>query len=108
MNAVLFLGAVVAMTTFGDYLLKLASLRESPFTSAVFIGGAAIYALSAVGWVYSMRHMSLAAIGVYYSVLMVILLAVMGVVLFGEKLTAREVLGLVLACASIGLMARLH
>lgn len=108
MNAMLFMVAVVVTTMVGDYLLKLASLRPSAFTTPEFFAGAAIYALSAVGWVYAMRHMSLAAIGVYYSMLMLILLAAMGVVFFGERLAAREVIGLALACVSILLLARLH
>jgi drug/metabolite transporter (DMT)-like permease len=108
MNAILFMVAVVVMTMFGDYLLKLASMRPSAFTSPEFVAGAAIYALSAVGWVYAMRHMSLAAIGVYYSMLMLILLAAMGVLFFGEKLAARELLGIGFACVSIVLLARLH
>lgn len=108
MNAILFVVVVVVMTMFGDYLLKLASMKESAFTSPEFFGGALIYALSAIGWLYAMRHISLASIGVYYSMLMLILLAVMGVTLFGEKLATRELVGLVLACVSIGLMVRIH
>ena len=99
---------VVAMTMFGDYLLKLASMKPGGLTSPEFAGAAAIYALSAVGWLFAMRHLTLAAIGVYYSMLMLILLAAMGVALFGEKLAAREILGIALACVSIGLMARFH
>ncbi len=99
---------VVAMTMFGDYLLKLASMKPGGLTTPEFVGAVVIYALSAVGWLFAMRHLSLAAIGVYYSMLMLILLAAMGVLLFGEKLAPREILGIVLACASIGLMARFH
>lgn len=108
MNGILFMLGVVAMTMVGDYLLKLASMKPSGFASPEFVGAAAIYALSAVGWLFAMRHLTLAAIGVYYSMMMLILLAAMGVLLFGEKLAAREMLGIVLACASIGLMARFH
>lgn len=108
MNGILFMVAIVVATMFGDYLLKLASLKPSAFSSPEFVGGAVIYALSAVGWVYAMRHMSLAAIGVYYSMMMLILLAAMGVIFFGEKLAARELLGLGFACVSILLLSRLH
>lgn len=105
---ILFMTAVVLVTMVGDYLLKLASGRPDAFTSAPFLGAVVIYALSAVGWLYAMRHMTLAAIGVYYSVLMLVLLVAMGVFFFGEKLAAREILGIVFALASIGLLTRFH
>ena len=108
MAGMLFMIAVVLVTMVGDYLLKLASERPDAFTSAPFLGAAVIYALSAVGWLYAMRHMTLAAIGVYYSVLMLVLLVAMGVFLFGKKLTARDMLGIAFALASIGLLARFH
>ncbi|TPE48267.1 transporter [Amaricoccus solimangrovi] len=108
MHAILFITAVVAMTTLGDYFLKLASDRESLLGNAHFLGGALIYGLSAVGWVYAMRHLPLASIGVYYAMLSLLLVVGLGVVVFGEKLSGREALGILFAFASIGLTARLH
>ncbi len=108
MKPALFVLLIVVLTLIGDYLLKLASARPGPLATWQFAAGAAVYGLSAVGWVYAMKYMSLAAIGVSYSMLVIIFLAIMGVTLFGEKLAAREVLGLALACASLGLMSRFH
>jgi hypothetical protein len=54
--------AVVVMTA-GDYLLKLASLRDDAFTSVPFVLGSALYAVSAIGWLVAMRQMNLASLG---------------------------------------------
>lgn len=108
MHALFFMTVVVLATTLADYWLKIASGRDSILGSAHFLGGALIYGLSAIGWVYAMRHLPLASIGVYYAMLSILLLAGLGVVVFEEKLTTREVAGLALACASIGLMTRIH
>ena len=56
----------------GDYLLKLASGRKNPFSSKWFYLGFAVYASTAFGWVFVMRHLKLATIGVVYSVSMIL------------------------------------
>lgn len=108
MKPLLFVAFIVVFTMIGDYLLKLASLKQQSMASLEFFAGMALYALSAVGWVYAMKHMTLGAIGVFYSILVVALLAAMGVVIFGERLSPREIAGLGLACASLVLMGRFH
>ncbi len=108
MKPLLFVLFIVLFTLVGDYLLKLASQKDHSLTSLEFAGGALFYAVSAAGWVYAMKYLPLATIGVFYSMLVILLLAAMGITLFGERLAAREVVGLVLACASLGLMSRFH
>ena len=90
----------------GDYFLKRASERDGPLATPAFLVGLALYASTAFAWVYVMRHLKLATIGVIYSVSMVLLLAAMGVLFFGETLNRSEVLGIVLAIASLFLLAR--
>ena len=48
----------------GDYFLKLASGREQPLRSGWFYLGFGLYASTAFGWVYVMRHLKLATISV--------------------------------------------
>jgi small multidrug resistance pump len=95
-----------AVGVLGDYLLKLASARESPLKSGWFYVGFAVYASTAFGWVYVMRHLKLATIGVVYSVSMILLLTGIGVVAFRESLSTGEVVGLVLAIAALILLMR--
>ncbi len=78
----------------GDYLLKLASDQKNPLRSGWFYVGFAVYASTAFGWVYVMRHLKLATIGVVYSVSMILLLAGPGTLVFREPLRGQEVVGL--------------
>jgi drug/metabolite transporter (DMT)-like permease len=90
----------------GDYFLKLASTREHPLRSGWFYLGFVLYAPTAFGWVFVMRHLKLATISVLYSVFMVLLLTGIGVVLFRESLNYYELTGSVLAVASLVLLMR--
>lgn len=90
----------------GDYLLKLASAQANPLRSRWFYLGFAVYASTAFGWVYVMRHLKLATIGVVYSVSMVLLLTAVGSLAFRESLSAPEVAGIAMAIGSLVLLMR--
>ena len=98
--------AFSAVGVLGDYLLKLASARENPFHSRWFYVGFAVYASTALGWVFVMRHLKLATIGVVYSISMILLLTTIGVAVFREPLNSYEAVGLVLALVSLVLLVR--
>jgi multidrug transporter EmrE-like cation transporter len=95
-----------AVGVLGDYLLKLASAQKNPLRSGWFYVGFAVYASTAFGWVYVMRHLKLATIGVVYSVSMILLLTGIGATAFREALNAYEIIGLVMALASLILLMR--
>jgi small multidrug resistance pump len=90
----------------GDTFLKLASERPRPVQSPWFYLGFALYASTAFGWVYVMRHLKLGTISVVYSVSMILLLTAIGVVGFHEKLHAGEIVGIALALISLTLLMR--
>jgi small multidrug resistance pump len=90
----------------GDYFLKLASSQEKPLLSRWFYLGFAVYASTAFGWVFVMRYLKLGTIGVVYSVSMILLLTAIGAIGFRETLNGYEVLGLILAIASLVLLLR--
>jgi small multidrug resistance pump len=90
----------------GDFLLKLASAQKNPLKSGWFYVGFAVYASTAFGWVYVMRHLKLATIGVLYSVSMILLLTTIGAVGFKEALNGYEVAGIVMAIGSLMLLMR--
>jgi drug/metabolite transporter (DMT)-like permease len=90
----------------GDYFLKLSSAREQPLKSGWFYVGFALYASTAFGWVFVMRHLKLGTISVVYSVSMVLLLTAVGVLVFKESLNLYEVAGILLALASLVLLMR--
>ena len=90
----------------GDYLLKRASEAKNPMQSRWFYIGFVVYASTAFGWVFVMRHLKLATIGVVYSVSMILLLTTIGIVFFREPLNRYEVAGLAMAVASLILLIR--
>jgi len=90
----------------GDYFLKLASAQERSLSTASFFIGFAVYASTAFGWVFVMKHLKLATISVVYSVSMIVLLTTVGIVGFRESLSLYEVAGLLMAIASLVLLVR--
>jgi len=91
----------------GDYFLKVASSTKSPFANWNFVGGLAIYSLSAFGLVLVMPHLKLAYIGVLYCLTMILCLCILGTFFFNESLRPREWLGVGLAVASLLLLSRM-
>lgn len=90
----------------GDYFLKLASRAENSLRTPWFYIGFALYAATAFGWVFVMKHLKLGTISVLYSVSMVVMLTAIGVVVFHESLKAAEVVGLLMAIGAMVLLVR--
>ena len=90
----------------GDYFLKLGSREENSLRSPWFYVGFALYASTAFGWVFVMKHLKLATISVLYSVSMVVLLTAVGAVIFRESLNYYEFAGLIMAIGSLILLVR--
>jgi small multidrug resistance pump len=105
-TAVLVTIAFSLLGVVGDYFLKLASGRPHPLRTGVFYVGFVLYASTAFGWVFVMRHLKLATISVVYSVSMVLLLTTIGMLMFRETLSSHEMVGIVLAVASLILLVR--
>ena len=106
MLALLVTVAFSVVGVLGDYFLKLSSAREQPLRTRWFYIGFVVYASTAFGWVFVMRHLKLATISVVYSMSMVLLLTLMGVALFGESLNYYELAGILLAVTSLVLLMR--
>jgi small multidrug resistance pump len=105
-TAVLITVGFSVVGVIGDYFLKLGSATKYPLRSRWFYIGFAVYASTAFGWVYVMRHLKLATIGVVYSISMILLLTAIGAVAFREQLNAYEIVGIVMAVASLVLLVR--
>ncbi|HMQ92947.1 MAG TPA: hypothetical protein PKA33_08390 [Amaricoccus sp.] len=106
MNPILVITAAVVLGVSGDYFLKMASGKDRALATLEFGAGASLYMLSAIGCLYAMRHMSLASIGVWYALGTILLLAGLGIFVFKEELTSREMAGIALAFVSLGLLSR--
>ncbi|HTJ19011.1 MAG TPA: SMR family transporter [Steroidobacteraceae bacterium] len=90
-----------------DAVLKLASSRTHPFLTEWFVLGCVLTAAFAVGWVFLMQSMKIATAGIVYAVSSALLLVLVGVVCFGERLTASEVTGVAMALGAVVLLGRL-
>ena len=90
----------------GDYFLKVASLADRPFRTSAFYIGFAVYGSTAFGWLFAMRHLKLATISTVYSVCIILMLTGLGVIVFHERLSVTEVIGIALALASLVLLVR--
>lgn len=104
---VIGISLVLALSVAGvlaDAALKVASGKTNLTANGYFLTGSAIYALTAFGWVWAMRHLKLAQLGAFYSVSTVLLLAFVGVVFFQETLRTREVVGILLGVVSLVLL----
>lgn len=104
--AVLLTVGFSAFGVLGDYFLKRASLQDYPVKKWEFLVGFAVYASTAFGWLFVMRHLKLGTIGVVYSVSMIVLLTLVGVLVFRESISRSEWVGLVLAIAALFLLVR--
>src|ERR1700754_4046164 len=106
--AVLVTIAFSVLGVVGDYFLKLASAKEHSLKAAEFYLGFVIYASTAFGWVFVMKHLKLATVGVVYCVSMVLLLSAIGVFRFKESLNLLEIAGLAMAVGSLLLLTRFN
>lgn len=106
MLAIIITIAFSVVGVLGDYFLKLASEREDSLRSKWFYIGFALYASTAFGWVFVMKHLKLGTIGVIYSISMILLLTGIGVVMFKETLNYYEIAGLLMAVGSLVLLTR--
>lgn len=95
-----------AIGVVGDSFLKLASAEEVPWRSRWFLVGFVLYASTAFGWVFVMKHLKLATIGVFYSVAMVVLLTTIGWLFFDERVSTWEMVGIAMGVGSLVILSR--
>jgi len=94
------------VTVLGDALVKQASLQNAFSGWKILTIGALIYGLTAFGWFFVMRKIKLSTVGVLYGVSCIILLALLSIFYFKEKITSIELLGILLGIVSIVILYR--
>ena len=100
---------VVCLSSFvvlGDYFIKVSGSGSNYINYKYFFIGMFIYATSAIGWFYVMKHIKISSLGVGYSLTTVILLALVGVFIFNEQLNFYDIIGIVLGIISITILIR--
>src|SRR5262245_23549135 len=94
------------VTIVADVFLKEASGQTAPFRSGTFYLGLLAYSSTAFGWLFVMRYLKFATIGVVYSVATLLLMTVFGVLCFKESLNWQETAGVGFALVSIFLLGK--
>lgn len=89
----------------GDFFIKIAG-KDKQIKTSWFAIGLIIYALTAFGWLYVMRHVKLSTLGVFYGVSTVLFLTFLSIFYFKESLNIYEGFGIFLAIISMILLGR--
>jgi len=95
------LSAGVLLEVAGDVFFKHWAETEKRFILGI---GFALYALGSVLWAWSLKFEDLSKAGTLFMLLNVVCIAVVGVVIFKERLSAMNVAGIALAMVSIYLL----
>lgn len=90
----------------GDYYIKLSGSTAKFVEFKWFIAGFLLYAFTAFGWFFAMKQVKLSVLGAVYGVSTVIFLTFVSVYYFKESLNSAEIVGIVMAIASIVLLSR--
>lgn len=87
----------------GDYFIKRASIA---FTWRDVIFGSIFYLITVPGWVWLLKFAKLATLASLGAALNIMMLVAMGVFIFHEHLSTREVVGVLLAIAAVVMFYR--
>lgn len=103
---ILFVVLISLVGVLGDYILKLAGSGSKYVDVKLFVIGTIVYASTAVGWFFVLKHIKLGSLGLIYATTTIIALSIVGMVFFKESYTPYEITGLLLGLISIILLAR--
>lgn len=95
-----------ALTIIADVFIKNASLQNAFSGWKMLIIGAVLYGITAIGWFFVMRKMKLSTLGVLYGVGCLVLLTLVSVFVYKEKINLMEIIGIVLAITSVLILYR--
>ena len=91
----------------GDFFINLAGEGKKFIELGWFIIGFLIYAATAFGWFFVMKHIKLSTLGVFYAISTMLFLTIVSVFYFKESISPYEIIGIVLAVISIILLGKL-
>lgn len=106
MHPVVAIVLLSLMGVAGDLFLKFAGNGPKSVDVKLFIAGFVVYACTAFGWFYVLKHMKLSSLSVIYSIANILILVFIGVFYFRERLNIYEIIGIVGAIGSMVLLSR--
>jgi len=90
----------------GDFFINLAGEGKKFIDWKWFTLGLIIYASTAFGWFFLMKHIKLSTLGAFYAVSTVLFLTIVSVFYFKESVNTKEVFGIGLAIISLILLGK--
>jgi small multidrug resistance pump len=106
LTPILIVICLAGIGVLADYFIKLSGNGAKYINYHHFFIGMIIYALTAIGWFYAMKHIKLSTLGIFYSVTTAVLLALVGTIFFKEHLSTYEIIGIIFGMVSIIILAR--
>ena len=110
MNPIVFsllLAILMAMIgVAGDFFIKISGNGKKFIDLKWFIVGLVIYAITAFGWFYLMKHVKWSTLGVFYAVSTVLFVTLLSVFYFKESLNSYEIIGIAIAIISLIMLGR--
>jgi len=95
-----------ALGVLGDFFIKLAGNGSKYIEFKWFIAGLLVYAGTAFGWFFVMKHLKLATLGIFYTVSTVLCITLLGLFYFKESINGYEILGISMAICSLVLLGK--
>ncbi len=103
-NWIYLLLIIEVICIYGDYYIKKASMEQQWSGWKLLLAGSILYAASAVGFFFLMRMFKVFTVGMMHSYAVILLSIFLSLVVFKEKINAREIIGLSLGVISIYLL----
>ena len=106
--AIAFLVGVLMtiLTIIGDYFIKKATLQTGIEGWKFLTIAAIVWASSVIGWFFVFKKMKVTSIAILYNVSGILLLTLVGIFIFKEKVSSIEIVGLLMAIGSLIILAR--
>ena len=106
MPSVLLVFLICAVGVLGDVFLKLSGSGPKGFDWRLAVLGVAIMGASVIGVYFAFKQMKFASFGVLYSLGTILIMVLVGLFYFKERLTLPEMVGVAAACVAVALLGR--
>ncbi len=98
----IILGTLVSLVA--DTFFGFSAKNGQGYDLKWFLLGWVIYGISAIGWVIAYKHEKFAIVATIYSVFLLIFSVVIGYLVFKEKLSSAQIVGILLGLVSLVLL----
>jgi undecaprenyl phosphate-alpha-L-ara4N flippase subunit ArnF len=95
---------ITLVATLADAMIKKAAQSPAPASWYWLAAAIVIYGLTGIGWFYVMKHTPLYVIGIVFSLVSVFAMAAVGILVFHETISTREIIGIALGIVALVLI----